>query len=117
MSINKELKETAKQLLRKELSSLSKELNEASPNAQGSDIDKLRKHNQILDRLMLRMLSNADNNYYINLKQYSMALRAQNQYRQTVMATDVLKQREEKEIAKNAKKPAESSKQTEQITS
>lgn len=122
-----DMKKTSQILLRGEMLCLSEALYKASINAEEkNDIDKLRQQTQLLDQIMLRMLSNADTNGHTDLQQYSLALRAQNQSRNTIMATEVLKQSEAKRsdghkqierndnsfVKKEAKKPADSDDQT-----
>jgi hypothetical protein len=125
----------AQKCLRKELLELGIELSGAVPDTEYPDINKLQKQTQLLDKIMLRMLSNADYNGDTDLTQYSIALRAQNQYHQTLLAKNVLERREEKEprkqikythpqtaildmlLADKVKKRADLDDQTEQITS
>ena len=62
-------------------------------------IRTLQKQILALDKVFQRLLSDADNKYDM-LLQYSVALRAQNQYRYTVEALNSLKKEEEEDAEK-----------------
>ena len=94
---------TPEQILKTDLDSLHSELQEILSNVHGDDeIDNLKKQARVLNKVMLHMLSDADERYD-RLIQYGLALRAQNQYRQTVQTVDTLNRRAEKEQQKNKK--------------
>ena len=87
-----EIKRMSQVLLRGNLLCMSEDLGKAMLEGEkDSDIEKLNKQTQLLDQIMLRMLSTADYNIHTNLKQYALALRAQNQSRNTIMARAALK--------------------------
>ena len=94
--------ETPQQILKENLDSLHSELQEILSNVHGDDeIENLKKQAKVLNKVMLRMLSDADEQYSNMVHiQYGLALRAQNQYRQTVQTIDTLNRRAEKEWQK-----------------
>ena len=57
-------------------------------DAEQTDI--LRNQMRVLHHICNRMLVDADRKYENQLMQYNLALRAQNQYRQTLMAIEAL---------------------------
>ena len=91
---------TPKQLLKTSLDDLHSELQETLSDIHGNDeIENLKKQASVLNKVMLHMLSDADERCG-RLIQYGLALRAQNQYRQTVQTVDTLGRRAEKEWQK-----------------
>jgi|GEM_PF-4518977 len=89
-------KETPKQRLKANLDNLHNQLQECTPDVRGdNEIEHLKEQARVLNKVMLRMLSDADERYDM-LIQYGLALRAQNQFRQTVQTVDTLNRREEK---------------------
>jgi len=70
---------------------LALQLQQSLTPLDGDDnpIDTLRNQMRILHQICNRMLADADDRYD-KLIQYNLALRAQNQYRQTLLAMEAL---------------------------
>lgn len=99
---------THKQLLKDDLENMHKGLKKHCEGMYDDDeIEKMKIQAGILDKIMLRMLEDADERYYDRLIQYGLALRAQNQYRQTVQTIDTLNLRAAKRLEKEQNKQFE----------
>lgn len=83
-----------------QLQTLSEQLQQSlTPLADDdSPTDILRNQMRILHHICNRMLVDADRKYENQLMQYNLALRAQNQYRQTLLAIEALDAQGRKDI-------------------
>ena len=88
---------TAKQLLKDDVESMCAELQATFPGSlRGDEAERMIEQAQVLDKILLRMLADAEESQY-TMAQFAIALRAQNQYRQTIIAADTLERRAAKQ--------------------
>lgn len=83
---------TAKELLQIEIKRTCADLDTCFPAMhEGNELERMLGQARIMDKIMLSMLEDWDG--YLSLPKFAIALRAQNQYRQTVLTASIIDRR------------------------